>query len=247
MDKETHLFIIHLFENNYLSLSKNTYLSTLPLPTHYKLYTDHHSFFNGLKIVHIIPYHSHSKCIFVQKQNSDHLYLYSISNSHYPTSTFIFNNLNRINFLPKNLNFINKNKDFIPIGLYNELFEQQFFQKYKDFITNKQFTSITFVGVSLNSLNSIFLAYLTTYFFHCDYIVFGYCVPSFCNKEFIQELESKLKINIVNIHQDLILKLPIWFSHSFSSIEKIPRQHLSFLHNHQYKFILQYYMKKLVI
>ena len=170
----------------------------------------------------IFNYHENSKCIVLKNNNiNDEIILFSITKpSNNQLESFLMNR-NRLKIFPTDLSCIQKDNCELFYGVYDELFQHNFFKKIKQYILElSKNTVINTVGKSINGMTNIVLGYLINMVVNNQINIYSYSICKFCNQEFIDEIESKsnININIINHKYDAVQLLVEPFTLNFKKL-----------------------------
>jgi hypothetical protein len=170
----------------------------------------------------IFNFHETSKCIILKNNKiKDEILLISVTKPGNTHLESFFLNKNRLKFIPNNLSWINKDKCEIFQGIYNELFEYNFFENMKIYIEKlSENITINLVGKSINGMVNIIFSYLINMIVNNKINIYSYSICKFCNQTFIDELEKKnnIHINIINHQYDIIQLLVNIYTLNFKNI-----------------------------
>lgn len=189
------------------------------------------------KIIHIIKYHSKSKCIFLSHTKyPKKIFIVSVSKSFNNIIINFLSNPNRLKFKSKELDFINKKKCTVFEGVYHEIFNEFFYKQFKNYIINySDEYKLIFIGYSINGISSLFLAYLTSILKNFKIETYSFAIPKFCNQDLINIFEEKknLKLNIINYIYDPIQLFVSPFTLNFKNIIFLNKNSINIQNNHE--------------
>lgn len=170
----------------------------------------------------IFDFHENSKCIILKNNNiNNEIILFSITKqSNNQLDSFLINR-NRLKIFPIDLSCIQKDNCELFYGVYDELFQHNFFKKIKQYILElSKNTIINIVGKSINGMTNIVLGYLIKMVVSNQINIYSYSICKFCNQEFIDEIEKKsnININIINHKYDAVQLLVDPFTLNFKNL-----------------------------
>ncbi len=170
----------------------------------------------------IFDFNLNSKCVILKNNNiNNEIILFSITKSSNNKLDSFLMNRNRIKIFPTDLSCIQKDNFELFYGVYDELFQYNFFKKIKKYILElSKNTIINTVGKSINGMTNIVLGYLINMVVNNQINIYSYSICKFCNQEFIDEIEKKsnININIINHKYDAVQLLVEPFTLNFKNL-----------------------------